>query len=78
LVSLGTVILLARCSFARLQKLREISIRNAPTLADVDGTKRAKFDPLPNRGLGHFQPVGNSLHRLVLVLRHGFVPRADA
>jgi hypothetical protein len=69
---------LARGGFARRQELRKIGIGDAPTLADVNGAKRAGFDPLSNSGLGHFQPVSNFLHRLISVLRHGFLLRDDA
>lgn len=60
--------------FTSSQKLRKIRVRNAPALADVDGAKRARFDPLPHSGLGYFKPVGDFLHRLIAILRHGLPP----
>ena len=53
------------------QEPRQIGVGNAPALSDVDGAKRACLDPLPNRGFGHFKPVGNFLNRLIAILRHG-------
>lgn len=61
---------LSRRRLTRGQEQRKVGVGNAPTFSDVDGAQRAGLDPLPDRSLGHVQPSGNFLHRLIAILRH--------
>ena len=47
-----------------------IGVSDAPALSDVDGAKRARFDPLAYRNHGHFKPADNFLQRPITLLRH--------